>query len=59
MSGPSLAPVLIPIVGTLCLIAGLVAVFAAERHSRRDGLQLQAPGQDAGAEPDPAPGSGA
>ncbi len=48
MSGPSLAPVLIPIVGTLCLIAGLVVVFAAERHSRPDGRQLQAPGREAG-----------
>jgi hypothetical protein len=31
MTGPSLAPVIIPIVGTLCLIAWLVVVFHADR----------------------------
>ncbi len=32
MSGPSLAPILIPIVGTLSLIAWLLVVFHAGRH---------------------------
>lgn len=59
MTGPSLAPVIIPIVGTLCLIAWLVVVFHAERRSWRDDIQPRVPGQDAGADPDPASGSGA
>lgn len=32
MSGPSLAPILIPIVGTLSLVAWLLVVFHAGRH---------------------------
>jgi hypothetical protein len=44
MTGPSLAPIIIPIVGTLCLIAWLVVVFYA--------------GQDAGADREPESSSG-
>jgi len=58
MSGPSLAPVIIPIVGTLCLIAWLVVVFYAESRASRDGIQLRAGGQDADADRDPASSSG-
>ncbi len=50
MTGPSLAPIIIPIVGTLCLIAWLVVVFYAERP---------AGGQDADADRDPASSPGA
>jgi len=35
MNGPSLAPILIPIIGTLLLIAWLVLVFLAGRHAER------------------------
>jgi hypothetical protein len=35
MNGPSLAPILIPIVGTLLLIAWLSLVFLAGRHAER------------------------
>jgi hypothetical protein len=35
MNGPSLAPILIPIVGTLLLIAWLALVFLAGRHAER------------------------
>ena len=35
MNGPSLAPILIPIIGTLCLIAWLILVFLAGRHADR------------------------
>jgi hypothetical protein len=35
MDGPSLAPILIPIIGTLCLIAWLLLVFLAGRHADR------------------------
>ncbi len=37
MSGPSLAPILIPIVGTLSLVAWLAGVFLAGRHLGRRG----------------------
>lgn len=33
MDGPSLAPILIPVAGTLLLVAWLVLVFAAGRHA--------------------------
>jgi len=59
MTGPSFAPIIIPIVGTLCLIAWLVVVFYAERHAWREGIQPLVPGQDAGADGDPEPSSGA
>jgi hypothetical protein len=59
MTGPSLAPVIIPIVGTLFLIVWLVVVFYAERRTWRDGIQLRVPGQDAGADRDPESSSGA
>jgi hypothetical protein len=35
MNGPSLAPILIPIVGTLCLVAWLILVFLAGRRADR------------------------
>ena len=35
MNGPSLAPILIPVIGTLLLIAWLSLVFLAGRHSER------------------------
>ncbi len=35
MSGPSLAPILIPIVGTLSLVAWLLVVFHAGRNPSR------------------------
>jgi hypothetical protein len=35
MNGPSLAPILIPIIGTLCLIAWLLLVFLAGRETGR------------------------
>lgn len=35
MTGPSLAPILIPIIGTLCLVAWLILVFRAGRHAGR------------------------
>jgi hypothetical protein len=35
MNGPSLAPILIPVIGILCLIAWLLLVFAAGRHASR------------------------
>ncbi|MGH3288814.1 MAG: hypothetical protein ACRDPD_29745 [Streptosporangiaceae bacterium] len=35
MDGPSLAPILIPVVGTLLLIAWLILVFLAGRHAER------------------------
>jgi DNA-binding transcriptional LysR family regulator len=39
MNGPSLAPILIPIVGTLLLIAWLSLVFLAGRHAERPGVR--------------------
>lgn len=38
MTGPSLAPVLIPIVGTLSLAAWLIVVFLASRHLGRQAV---------------------
>jgi hypothetical protein len=35
MNGPSLAPILIPIAGTLLLITWLILVFLAGRHAGR------------------------
>ena len=35
MNGPSLAPILIPVIGTLLLIAWLALVFLAGRPSER------------------------
>jgi hypothetical protein len=35
MNGPSLAPILIPIIGTLCLIGWLLLVFLAGRQADR------------------------
>ena len=35
MDGPSLAPILIPVIGTLLLIACLAIVFLAGRHAHR------------------------
>jgi protein-S-isoprenylcysteine O-methyltransferase Ste14 len=35
MDGPSLAPILIPVAGTLLLIAWLALVFWAGRHAER------------------------
>jgi hypothetical protein len=35
MNGPSLTPILIPIIGTLCLITWLVLVFLAGRDADR------------------------
>ena len=35
MNGPSLAPIVVPIAGTLLLVAWLVLVFAAGRHDER------------------------
>jgi hypothetical protein len=35
MNGPSLAPILIPIIGTLCLVAWLLLVFLAGRDGDR------------------------
>jgi hypothetical protein len=35
MNGPSLAPILVPIIGTLLLIAWLLLVFLAGRHADR------------------------
>jgi hypothetical protein len=35
MNGPSLAPILIPIIGTACLIAWLILVFLAARQADR------------------------
>jgi len=44
MNGPSLAPILIPIIGTLLLIAWLSLVFLAGRHAERPSAR---PGTDA------------
>ena len=35
MNGPSLAPILVPIMGTLLLVAWLILVFLAGRHADR------------------------
>jgi hypothetical protein len=35
MNGPSLAPILVPIVGTLLLIAWLSLIFLAGRYAER------------------------
>ena len=35
MDGPSLAPILIPVIGTLLLIACLAIVFLAGHHADR------------------------
>ena len=35
MDGPSLAPILIPVIGTLLLTACLAIVFLAGRHTDR------------------------
>ena len=35
MDGPSLVPILVPIIGTLLLIAWLSLVFRAGRHAER------------------------
>jgi hypothetical protein len=35
MNGPSLAPILIPVIGTLLLIAWLALVFLAGRQAER------------------------
>ena len=35
MNGPSLAPILIPVIGTLLLITWLSLVFRAGRHAER------------------------
>lgn len=37
MNGPSLAPILIPIMGTLLLIVWLILVFLADGHAGRPG----------------------
>ena len=39
MNGPSLAPILIPIVGTLLLIAWLSLVFLAGRQAERPSVR--------------------
>jgi hypothetical protein len=39
MDGPSLAPILVPIVGTLLLIAWLILVFLADRHAERPSVR--------------------
>ena len=39
MNGPSLAPILIPIVGTLLLIAWLSLVFLAGRQAERQSVR--------------------
>ncbi len=39
MDGPSLAPILVPIIGTLLLIAWLILVFLADRHAERPGVR--------------------
>jgi hypothetical protein len=39
MNGPSLAPILIPIIGTLLLIAWLSLVFLAGRQAERPGVR--------------------
>jgi hypothetical protein len=39
MNGPSLAPILIPVIGTLLLIVWLILVFAAGRHAERAGIR--------------------
>jgi hypothetical protein len=39
MNGPSLAPILIPIIGTLLLIVWLTLVFLADRHAERPSIQ--------------------
>ena len=39
MDGPSLAPILVPITGTLLLIAWLILVFLAGRHAGRPGVR--------------------
>jgi hypothetical protein len=39
MNGPSLAPILIPITGTLLLITWLVLVFLAGRQAERPGVR--------------------
>jgi hypothetical protein len=52
MNGPSLAPILIPIAGTLLLIAWLALVFLAGRHtSRHAGLHADLPSVRSGTEP--------
>ncbi|HLK78414.1 MAG TPA: hypothetical protein VKU77_32795 [Streptosporangiaceae bacterium] len=35
MNGPSLTPILVPVAGTLLLIAWLILVFVAGRHAER------------------------
>jgi hypothetical protein len=39
MNGPSLAPILIPVAGTLLLIAWLILVFLAGRHTERPSVR--------------------
>jgi hypothetical protein len=39
MNGPTLAPILVPIVGTLLLIAWLSLVFLAGRHAGRPSVR--------------------
>lgn len=41
MTGPSLAPILIPILGTLSLAAWLIVVFLAGRHLSRQAVTLR------------------
>jgi len=46
MNGPSLAPILIPVAGTLLLVAWLVLVFAAGRHAERPAAAAIRPDTD-------------
>jgi hypothetical protein len=39
MNGPSLAPILVPIMGTLLLVTWLILVFLAARHADRPGAR--------------------
>ncbi len=62
MSGPSLAPILIPIVGTLSLVAWLLVVFHVGRPPsgtaappRPAARAVPAPRQPADASPGPRP----
>jgi hypothetical protein len=40
MNGPSLAPILIPVIGTLLLITWLSLVFRAGRHAERPSVAV-------------------
>ncbi len=39
MNGPSLAPILVPVTGTLLLIVWLILVFRAGRHADRPSVR--------------------